>query len=522
MTSQPDGQPGKSTSTEEFLLQRKYTCPECTSSFKRPEHLKRHQRGHDSNKKFGCPICGKGFARSDIRARHLAVHAGHPRRKGPANKGRACYECAKARDWCSRDLPCVRCTAKGLCCRYPVDSRSRTAKAVPRSSFVAEQTKPSRTMTTSTSMANNSRRASYPIENFFIKTRQDFENLSSGVLCKGDLPSSKPLLSSPITPITPNPRQTNVHRDQGSSLHVYPPSPLIVSTRASVECETENLIRREHPQPIGLLKSSPSPLDPAYPRFQSPSFIHTETHGRIQTLLNSRSFHNDCYDQDDSGTAYSNTPRDSTESLMNHMSAFNSSEAVEGYDISPTHAEIDALSDYPEFYLTTETVNTPLTPVHDRGMNIWDSHKNQNQVSLLSLQTASPTLSQATSRTEESERRISPQLYDTPQYLPLDQPSSPERHSSRPVNLKTYEIIAKNFLELWHDDDNMKLLSSPSATSPLAFNTGRLRLPPQTANQHDFFLGLYFQHVKDCGDDDATSFGIHPSEVGTFVESPFG
>ncbi|KAJ2983615.1 hypothetical protein NUW58_g6219 [Xylaria curta] len=48
----------------ELQAQKKYKCPQCPSSFKRPENLKRHQRGHDEHRRFTCQICDKSFARS--------------------------------------------------------------------------------------------------------------------------------------------------------------------------------------------------------------------------------------------------------------------------------------------------------------------------------------------------------------------------------------------------------------------------------------------------------------------------
>ncbi|RKL00746.1 hypothetical protein BFJ68_g12612 [Fusarium oxysporum] len=41
----------------------KYQCSQCPRSFKRPEHLKRHQKGHDSLRGFECDVCHKSFTR---------------------------------------------------------------------------------------------------------------------------------------------------------------------------------------------------------------------------------------------------------------------------------------------------------------------------------------------------------------------------------------------------------------------------------------------------------------------------
>ncbi|TXC06529.1 hypothetical protein FocTR4_00010733 [Fusarium oxysporum f. sp. cubense] len=43
----------------------KYQCSQCPRSFKRPEHLKRHQKGHDSLRGFECDVCHKSFTRRD-------------------------------------------------------------------------------------------------------------------------------------------------------------------------------------------------------------------------------------------------------------------------------------------------------------------------------------------------------------------------------------------------------------------------------------------------------------------------
>ncbi|KAI1812911.1 hypothetical protein GGS20DRAFT_511337 [Poronia punctata] len=100
-----------------------YNCPQCSRSFKRPENLKRHQRGHDERKRFVCTRCGKSFSRSDILGRHQAVHVAREGRNDHPHRKRACYECARVRERCSRGESCRRCTAKGLCCLYPEESR---------------------------------------------------------------------------------------------------------------------------------------------------------------------------------------------------------------------------------------------------------------------------------------------------------------------------------------------------------------------------------------------------------------
>ncbi|KAI1462768.1 hypothetical protein F4805DRAFT_9399 [Annulohypoxylon moriforme] len=106
--------------------QEKYQCSRCPSSFKRPEHLKRHQRSHDGHKPFMCSICFKRFFRSDILTRHELMHLAAQRTNHTVNRKRACTECARARERCSRDEPCLRCSTKSLQCLYPDDGSQKS------------------------------------------------------------------------------------------------------------------------------------------------------------------------------------------------------------------------------------------------------------------------------------------------------------------------------------------------------------------------------------------------------------
>ncbi|KAI0509457.1 hypothetical protein F5B22DRAFT_649086 [Xylaria bambusicola] len=106
--------------------QKKYKCPQCPSSFKRPENLKRHQRGHDETRRFMCQVCDKSFARSDILGRHVSTHMPLERSNDNPHRRRACHECARARERCSRGEPCRRCTVKSLSCLYPEEHQFKT------------------------------------------------------------------------------------------------------------------------------------------------------------------------------------------------------------------------------------------------------------------------------------------------------------------------------------------------------------------------------------------------------------
>ncbi|KAI0149318.1 hypothetical protein BJ166DRAFT_602076 [Pestalotiopsis sp. NC0098] len=97
----------------------KFECSKCPRSFQRREHLKRHRRIHDGTKRFACPTCSKRFARSDILHRHEFIHTAIPPDPAGVQRKRACLECAKARERCTKGLPCSRCTSKTLQCTYP-------------------------------------------------------------------------------------------------------------------------------------------------------------------------------------------------------------------------------------------------------------------------------------------------------------------------------------------------------------------------------------------------------------------
>lgn len=128
---------------------RKLQCPECNRRFIRPEHMRRHLRNHDTSKRFTCHVCSKKFARrfclpyvtyidlfnlycadtaaSDILSKHRAAHVAGPSQMPVQphsngfvpRKSRACYACAKAREKCSKELPCMRCSRRFLACVYP-------------------------------------------------------------------------------------------------------------------------------------------------------------------------------------------------------------------------------------------------------------------------------------------------------------------------------------------------------------------------------------------------------------------
>lgn len=140
---------GSTGDTASNIDGRKLQCPECNRRFIRPEHMRRHLRNHDTSKRFTCHVCSKKFTRrfrppcigpidlfnmlcanaavSDILSKHRAAHVAGPlevsdyphSNHSVPSKSRACYACAKAREKCSKGLPCMRCSRRCLNCVYP-------------------------------------------------------------------------------------------------------------------------------------------------------------------------------------------------------------------------------------------------------------------------------------------------------------------------------------------------------------------------------------------------------------------
>ncbi|KAI9370595.1 fungal-specific transcription factor domain-containing protein [Aspergillus egyptiacus] len=107
-------------------------CSICQSTFRRPEHLKRHFRSHTKEKPFECPQCGRHFSRTDTLHRHELSHhtvgadGGKDRTHRITVKTfRACYNCALARVRCSGGMPCNRCENRSLECQVPTERRSK-------------------------------------------------------------------------------------------------------------------------------------------------------------------------------------------------------------------------------------------------------------------------------------------------------------------------------------------------------------------------------------------------------------
>ncbi|KAJ8130595.1 hypothetical protein O1611_g3033 [Lasiodiplodia mahajangana] len=67
------------------------------------------------------------LSNSDILGRHTAIHNPRERRNDNPQRRRACHECARVRERCSRGDPCRRCASKALHCLYPDEPSSKIA-----------------------------------------------------------------------------------------------------------------------------------------------------------------------------------------------------------------------------------------------------------------------------------------------------------------------------------------------------------------------------------------------------------
>jgi uncharacterized Zn-finger protein len=109
-----------------------HTCPSCSRTFARAEHLERHLSVHlptTTSRSFLCTYCSKGFTRKDVLTRHIrAVHEAK-RTEQRKSRRKSCNRCARFKIKCaggSRGFDngpvasdaCDACKKRGVSCVY--------------------------------------------------------------------------------------------------------------------------------------------------------------------------------------------------------------------------------------------------------------------------------------------------------------------------------------------------------------------------------------------------------------------
>lgn len=104
---------------EKSVLRTLYQCSVCLKSYKRREHLQRHQRSHTADRPHQCPVCAKAFQRTDVLQRHLRSCCDSVRsNQEPVSRRRACDRCVQQKKACNTSQPCQNCAKRGIRCLY--------------------------------------------------------------------------------------------------------------------------------------------------------------------------------------------------------------------------------------------------------------------------------------------------------------------------------------------------------------------------------------------------------------------
>ena len=107
---------------EEESVGPSFECSICSRSYKRPEHLQRHQATHSLERPYRCSLCGSTFQRSDVRRRHARSCTGRQSKPSSTMK-RACDPCSRSKRACNCSQPCNNCRTKSISCTYSASSR---------------------------------------------------------------------------------------------------------------------------------------------------------------------------------------------------------------------------------------------------------------------------------------------------------------------------------------------------------------------------------------------------------------
>ncbi|KAL4885420.1 hypothetical protein BJY04DRAFT_230963 [Aspergillus karnatakaensis] len=103
--------------------------PGCSATYRRKEHLTRHQAQHLPQQTIECPICGRLFKRNDTLRRH--VRQSHPTSDPVPPLRQACVNCRNSRTRCEGDPPCSRCRRLHIDCTFVNSPSSQTADSEP-------------------------------------------------------------------------------------------------------------------------------------------------------------------------------------------------------------------------------------------------------------------------------------------------------------------------------------------------------------------------------------------------------
>ncbi|KAJ5178462.1 uncharacterized protein N7500_001161 [Penicillium coprophilum] len=89
--------------------------PGCTSSYRRKEHLRRHEAQHRGSHHRTCSICGRLF--SDSLRRHIRRDHETPGQSLP-RATKACVRCRTTKARCQGGLPCTECSLRNRVCIF--------------------------------------------------------------------------------------------------------------------------------------------------------------------------------------------------------------------------------------------------------------------------------------------------------------------------------------------------------------------------------------------------------------------
>ncbi|KAJ4033585.1 hypothetical protein NW760_004411 [Fusarium oxysporum] len=99
-----------------------FSCPRCSKTYKRREHLQRHAASHSSLRPHRCSFCGQSYQRADVLKRHALacqtkVRTGEVSATASSSR-RACDLCVQQKKACSTGQPCEHCRRKSVQCIY--------------------------------------------------------------------------------------------------------------------------------------------------------------------------------------------------------------------------------------------------------------------------------------------------------------------------------------------------------------------------------------------------------------------